>query len=84
MEQNSSKKRAIRVISQELDISKTLIPTYILKDRTLSVFEALVEFLKEKEHMTYSKIGKITNRDQRNIWTVYSRACKKRNIEICK
>jgi len=54
------------------------IPSYILKDRTLSVLEALVEYLKEKLNLTYHEISILINRDERNIWTVYSRAKKKR------
>ncbi len=55
------------------------IPSYILKDRTLSVLETLVEYLKEKLNLTYHEISILINRDERNIWTVYSRAKKKRS-----
>ncbi|RME16944.1 MAG: hypothetical protein D6797_03520 [Bdellovibrio sp.] len=55
-----------------------LIPSFILEDRTLSVLEALVEFLKEKKGLNYHEIGVLLNRDERNIWTVYHRARKKR------
>ncbi|MAG50254.1 hypothetical protein CL621_01275 [archaeon] len=54
------------------------IPSHVLKDRTLSVLEALVEYLKEKQNLTYHEISILINRDERNIWTVYSRAKKKR------
>lgn len=54
------------------------IPSSIFKDRTLSVLEAIVEYLKEKQNFTYHQIALLLNRDERNIWTVYSRAKKKR------
>lgn len=55
------------------------IPSSVFCDRVLSPLEAVVEYLKDKEGFSYSEIGKILNRDERNIWTVYNRAKKKRN-----
>jgi hypothetical protein len=55
-----------------------LIPSSVFKDRSLKVLEVLVEFLKEKKNLTYHEIGVLLNRDERTIWTVYSRAKKKR------
>ena len=43
----------------------------------LSPAEALVKYLKDYEHNTYSEIGKLLNRDQRGIWGAYDRATKK-------
>lgn len=43
-----------------------------------SPFEALVVFLKDKKGMNYHDIGLLLNRDERNIWTVYSRGKKKK------
>ena len=43
----------------------------------LSPAEALVKYLKDYEHLTYSEIGKLLNRDQRGIWGAYDRATKK-------
>ena len=56
-----------------------LIPTTIFYDRSLSFLESLVEYLKEQLNLSYHDIGKLTNRDERNIWTLYDRARKKRN-----
>ncbi len=61
-----------------LDSSKILIPTGIFSDRTLSFFESLVKFLKEELKLKYSEIGQLTNRDERNIWTLYHRSLKKK------
>ena len=55
-----------------------LIPTTIFCDRSLSFLESLVEYLKEQLNLSYHEIGKLTNREERNIWTLYDRARKKR------
>ena len=57
------------------------IPTSIFKDRKVSVLEALVEYLKDKKGLSYHEISILINRDERNIWTVYNRAKKKRKNE---
>ena len=57
------------------------IPIRILRDRSLSVLEAIVEFLKEEKELSFHEIGVLLNRDERNIWTVYNRAKKKRENE---
>ena len=58
---------------------KTLdIPLSILQDRAVAVLEAIVEYLREEKDLRYSEIAELLNRDQRTIWTVYSRAKTKR------
>lgn len=61
-----------------------LIPTNIFLDRKVSVLEALVEYLREEYKFSYAEISKLTNRDKRNIWTIYSRAKDKRIIRTPK
>jgi len=41
----------------------------------------MVEYLKEHEALSFHQIAALTNRDDRTIWTVYSRAKKKRATE---
>ena len=48
----------------------------IFKNRNLTILEAIIVYLKEKE-MKYSEIAKLLDRDQKNIWTIYSKANKK-------
>ncbi len=67
-----------RVISPS---SNFLIPSFIFHDDRLSVLEAIVAYLKEKENLTYHEIGLIINRDERNVWTEYARSKKKRGIK---
>ena len=57
------------------------IPIRILRDRSLSVLETIVEFLKEEKELSFHEIGVLLDRDERNIWTVYNRAKKKRKNE---
>jgi len=65
-------------MAENIQMKIVQIPSSIFKDRTLSVLEAMVEYLKEKQNLTYHQIALLLNRDERNIWTVYSRAKKKR------
>ena len=58
--------------------SRINIPLSIFKDRSLSVLEALAEYLKEDLNLRYCRIADLLNKDQRTIWTVYNRAKKKR------
>ena len=53
------------------------IPIEVIQNRSLSLLESIVRFLKEKERMNFHDIGLLLNRDERNIWTVYSRAKEK-------
>lgn len=39
--------------------------------------EALCKYLKEKENLSYSEMGKLLHRDNKNIWATYQRAKKK-------
>jgi len=56
--------------------TKTMIPLSIFKNKELTVLESIIVYLKEKG-MKYSEIAEMLERDQRNIWTIYSRAKKK-------
>ena len=58
--------------------SNTNIPLSIFSNRKFSILESLTAYLKEKENLTFHQIGELTNRDERTIWTVYSRLKKKR------
>ncbi len=62
----------------EIETSKIFIPISIFEDRRLSALESIVEYLKEKRHLTLHQIGVMLNRDDRTIWTTYNRAKQKR------
>ncbi len=53
------------------------VPTFIFRDRTLAALESIVVYLKDSQGMTYAQIAKLLNRDDRTIWTTYTRAKKK-------
>ena len=53
------------------------IPTFIFKDRSLAALEAVVVYLKDSQGMNYAQIARLLNRDDRTIWTTYTRAKKK-------
>ncbi len=59
---------------------EVMIPSSIFRDRSVSVLEAIVEYLKGRD-MTYHEIAILLNRDDRTIWTVYSRTKKKRGMK---
>lgn len=54
------------------------IPSFVFKDRTLSVLEVMVEYLRDNKKMRFHDIAVIINRDDRTVWTVYRRAKLKR------
>jgi len=66
-----------------MEIEKTLVflPVSIMRNRKLTILESATVYLKE-QGLRYSEIAKLLDRDQRNIWAIYSRIVrkKKRNI----
>ncbi|KKL21741.1 hypothetical protein LCGC14_2442390, partial [marine sediment metagenome] len=71
-------KKAKEKQKESLDIKKTdiFLPASIFKDKRLTTLESVIIYLKEKG-LRYSEIAELLERDQRNIWTTYSRARKK-------
>ncbi|MCR4284953.1 MAG: hypothetical protein NUV97_02815, partial [archaeon] len=53
------------------------VPISEFKDGRLTILERIVIYLKENRKMKYSEISETINRDQRNVWSIYSRAKKK-------
>lgn len=53
------------------------IPSSIFKDRNLAPLEAITEHLKDNLGMSFHEIAVLLNRNDRTIWTCYSRAKKK-------
>jgi len=58
--------------------SNVMLPTYIFRNTSLSVLEAIVDYLKEHQGLSLREIAMLLDRDERNVWTVYSRALKKK------
>jgi hypothetical protein len=61
-----------------VDSGFALIPSFIFRDRSVAVLESLVEYLKDVKNLSYHEIAVLLNRNDRTIWTVYSRVKKKR------
>ena len=68
------KKRKERLPARE---SKFSIPASIFTDRKLSVLEAIAGYLRDNFNLRYSEIAALLNRNERNMWAVYSRYKKK-------
>jgi len=72
---SSKKKMGQRFL---VEYSKFHVPISTFQDRSLSMLEAITEYLKEKLNLRYCQIAALLNRDDRTVWTVYQRAKKKR------
>ena len=73
----AKKKRPGHVM--KLAESREHIPSSVFLDRDVSVLEAIVEYLKDERGLSYHEMAVLLNRDDRTVWTCYSRAKKKRN-----
>ena len=58
--------------------SKYVMPAILFAERRLSVLETVAYYLKDTLHLSLHEIAVLLNRDDRTIWTVISRAQKKR------
>lgn len=70
--QSSKKKKFKLKIKSEI-----LVPISIFSNRKFSILESLVKYLKDKYNFTFHKMALQLNRNDRTIWTVYSRAKRK-------
>lgn len=61
-----------------MDKGMIKVPAYLFRDRSVAVLEALVEYLKDVNGLSYHEIAILLNRDDRTVWTVYNRVKKKR------
>ncbi|MEM4268252.1 MAG: hypothetical protein QXK37_05480 [Candidatus Woesearchaeota archaeon] len=60
-------------------VGRYTIPISVVTDRRLSIFEAIIEYLKEKKDLSFHEIAVLLNRDDRTVWTIYNRSIKKRS-----
>ena len=77
---NAVKKHPAK-IAEEMAGQDVFIPLSLFTDRTLGVQEAMVRYLREEKRLSYHLIAVMLNRDDRTIWTVYSRVKKKNTAE---
>jgi len=57
--------------------NEILIPISIFKNRSLSILENLVVYLKKELNVSVKKISLLVNKNLSTIWTVYNRSKKK-------
>jgi hypothetical protein len=69
----ASEKAPKRAYAEKTEI---YVPLNVLRDRKHTILEAVIIYLKAK-NMRFSEIAELVDRDQRNVWTIYSRATKK-------
>lgn len=55
------------------------IPLSVVKDRSVSILEVVVEYLRERAHFTNHQAAAALNRSDKTISTVYMRTKKKRS-----
>lgn len=74
-------KRTLKKINGRLVPYETKyeMPLMLLKDRSLSISEHIVRYLKEDYNLKYTDIAKLLKRDGKTIWTLYKRANEKWN-----
>ena len=70
-------KKAVEKHPEKLKVKEPemTLPLEAIKNKELTVLESVIVFLKEKG-LKFSKIANLLGRDQRNIWTIYSKAKK--------
>ena len=70
--------KAVRKMSRPLEVKETrmILPVSIFKNRRLTVLESAIIYMKSKG-LRYNEISNLINRNQKNVWTIYSRAIKK-------
>ncbi len=77
----SSYHKAIEKKKDKFELEKDKVYGYIdlniFRDRNFTPLESIINYLKVKG-MKYSEIGRLLDRDERNIWTVYNRIFKKK------
>ena len=73
---NNSKKKHL----PKLYANQTIffIPVSIFKQREFGVLELICEYFKDELNFSYHEIAVLVNRNDRTVWTTYSRAKKKR------
>lgn len=72
-------KFSLKKISGKMEVktSSYFIPFNLLGERKFSILESVVKHLVEDYNLKFSQIANLMKRDDRTIWTVYSRVKKK-------
>jgi hypothetical protein len=57
--------------------SSDYVPVVIFDNNKLSIFEALVKYMKENLRLRFVKIASLLNRSDKTVWTTYNKAKQK-------
>ena len=71
---NRAKSKAVRNLPKEEDV---LIPLEVFRDRSVSVLESMIRYMKEELNLRYHEMAILLNRNDRTVWTVYNRVKRK-------
>jgi len=67
---NSNKKFAWKLDDSDSSVS---IPIEIFKDRSKSVLQSIVVYMKDELKLSFKKIAELLKRNYKTIWTVYNK-----------
>lgn len=73
--------KLLEEFAKEEKIEELNVPVSIFNEK-LGSLESIVKYLKEELKLSNKKIGKLLNRDNRTIWTIYNNAKKKRPLKL--
>lgn len=65
------------ILAEAKSHQQTLLPINIFQTEKLSALEAIVKYLKENKSLTFHEIAVVLKRDDRTIWTTYTKARSK-------
>jgi len=73
----AAKKLGDDIFSPPTDVPLVQIPISVLRDRSLSILEVVVVYLRDDCGLKNSEIAELLGRSSKTVWTVYDRARKK-------
>lgn len=75
----NSYRKAVKKFSEKFaPKSEILVPVKVFTNKKFSILENLVVYLKDELGFRFRKIGKMIQRNEKTVWTVYKRAEIKR------
>lgn len=75
---NTKRKRPKRASWTSVSASPYTVPVRVLADRARPASEQLYMYLRERYGLTNTQLARMTGRDARTVWTVLSRATKRK------
>jgi hypothetical protein len=63
---------------EKITNNQVTIPLFIFRDRKVAGLECMTEYLHDVKKVSFHEIAILFNRDDRTVWTAYTRAKNKR------